>query len=201
MSKTTEALHHKGGPYSFDLFGMAADQEQVETPKKRTGQPKPAKAVKPASPQTILRNVEESDETEDDSSQDIDLDSFAAGDTTETFLAKRMFARMMSDLAGEIAATVPDMFGQIVDEREQRKQDALIWMFDLNPDGSEMPFTWVCDEIGFDYELVRRITGRSVRQDMKRILKLLSSMVSHEHAKTCELNLMEYVNLSGWELH
>lgn len=178
----------------MDLFGSA--QIIAVPPPKTVIRPQKASTVQPA---VLNRPRNEDPDATDEEAINLGEE---AGDTSDTFLAKRMFSRMLCDLAGDADADAAgDLFGHIEGAQEQRKQDALIWMFDLNPDGSEVPFTWVCNEIGFDAERVRRITGRSVRQDMKRILKLLSSMVSNEYAKKCELNLMDYCNLSGWQLN
>lgn len=130
----------------------------------------------------------------------LDLEPSGA-DSADTCIAKRMIDRMIADLAGEKEDVVADLFGHVDSERETRKWDALIWMYDLNPDGSDIPFTWACNEIGLDHEAFRRITARSVRIDLKRILKLLTGMVGFNYAKECEYKLADYVNLSGWNLH
>lgn len=181
----------------MDLFGTAP--VQINSPPKKVIALNKISAIKPECLKITHTEIDDFEDGDEDNS--IDLDVSSEGVWSDLFLAKRMIFRMMCDLSGEIDPAEPDMFGHILGTREQRKQDALIWMFDLNPDGSDVSFVWVCNEIGFDAERVRRITGRSVRQDLKRILKLLSYMVSNEHAKTCELNLMDYVNLSGWQLN
>lgn len=197
-SPTTMPFEPMLAHQEMDLFGIIpvkinSPPKEVIAPQKKTN------TLKPVSTKEHRIETDEFGEIDEDNS--VDLDVTPEGVWSDLFLAKRMFFRMMCDLSGEADPADPDLFGHILGTREQRKQDALIWMFDLNPDGSDISFEWVCNEIGFDPERVRRITGRSVRQDLKRILKLLSNMVGNEHAKTCELNLMDYVNLSGWQLN
>jgi hypothetical protein len=199
--ETTHVTGNEVAYGTFDLLGPAL--QQIADPPAPVNRPKQAsppfiQTVKAATNVTPKRPIDPDAEEED--SGDIVLEPFA-NDSTDTFLAKRMFMRMLSDLAGEAPKAAPDMFGHIEDGREQRRQEALIWMYDLNPDGADVPFVWVCDEIGIDAELIRRVTGRSVRDDLKRILKLLSSMVSPEYAKACEDKLMDYINLTGWNVN
>lgn len=181
-----------------DLFGVTA---RVEVKSVASKQPTFHRRSTPAANSSKEKQCEEGDDFESDAPIEIDFENISVGDTQETFVAKRMFARLIADLSGEASLTPPDLFGHINDDREQRKQDALIWMYDLNPDGSLMSFQWVCDEIGLDAEMIKRITARNVRNDLKGILKLLSSMVSPEYANACELDLQDYVNLSGWNLN
>lgn len=117
-----------------------------------------------------------------------------------SFIAKLMISRMVDDLGYKSENGDSDLFGQVAGERELNKQDALIWMFNLNPDGSAMSFEWACNETGLDHESLRSITARSTREDLKRILVLISSMVSLKYAQQCEAELLQYVNLTGWNL-
>lgn len=139
----------------------------------------------------------------DDAVEDVTNINLEPGgnDTADTCIAKRMMDRMIADLVGEKLQSQPDLFGHVDGDRETRKLDALIWMYDLNPDGSDIPFVWVCDELGLDHERLKRITARSVREDLKRILKVLTGMVGIDYARSCELKLSDYVNLTGWNLH
>lgn len=192
-----------------DLFGYALEPPlPPPIPARPVRIPKRARAT-PAvqSPAAFLKS-----DTEPDCSPEEDEEiafSINAGplDPPETYVAKRMWKILCVDLAATTCADL-DLLGDLVAQptdaglsAEHRKQDALIWMFDLNPNGADMPFEWVCNEIGLDHEAVRRITARNMRRELKLVLKLLSKLVSFAHAKQCELRLSDYANLSGWDLH
>jgi hypothetical protein len=196
-------------PVTEDLFGYALEPPRppvsastVCKPKRVRNKPV-ANATRPKA--SVQRRFAEPDaDEEEDPVPDIEANPY---DPPETNVAKRMWRMLCVDLAGT-TSTELDLFGDLSaqpDEHglspEHRKQDALIWMFDLNPDGADMPFEWVCNEIGLDHEAVRRITARNMRTDLKMVLKLLTKLLSFRHAKDCELRLAEYVNLSGWDLH
>lgn len=177
-----------------DLFGLS----QAAEPPRRAAPtaPKPA-AQKPKSAAPL-----DADDLDEDTDDVLNIDLEPSGnDSADTCIAKRMIDRMIDDLVGEKTQAPADLFGHVDGDRETRKLDALIWMYDLNPDGSDIPFVWACNEIGLDPELIRRITARSVRTDLKRILKVLTGMVGSEYAKACELKLSDYINLTGWNLH
>ncbi|MBK4735971.1 hypothetical protein [Noviherbaspirillum pedocola] len=170
-----------------------------------------ARTAKPAVKPQPIPEPEAPDATEEDLhavfAEIDDEDSAASGtysldvrfsDEPETIVAKRMFRLLLADLSGTTSGE-PDLFGQIIDsEREIRKFDALTWLYNLNPDGAQMSFDWVCDELGIDPEAIRRMTAANMRAELKRLLHVLSCMVSPEHAKNCECELAEYVNLAGW---
>ena len=135
-----------------------------------------------------------------------DLDSQSGGpiglqdcsdDSLDTFIAKRMFRMLLDDLSGASHAE-PDVFGQRCGTRDWRRYDALIWLYNLNPDGAAVPFDWVCDEIGLDPEAVRRISARNLREELRQVLQLIALMVGSSYASACEIDLMEYVSLEGW---
>jgi hypothetical protein len=85
--------------------------------------------------------------------------------------------------------------------RDYKKLDSLIWVFDLNPDGSELSFNWACDLTDHDTERMKRIIAKNMRSELKQCLVILASMISFEYAKNSEFELAEYVNLSGWDSH
>lgn len=193
MLHTINSQHQ--GTIFADLFGFVPDEKPASK-----ADPPALKAVRSpgkATPPTPKNHSSDIDDEPDGADALPSLDEDPS-DSPETFIAKRMFKVFMDDLSGRTDA-VPDMFDHVAGNREQRKQDALIWMFNLNPDGADMPFEWVCNEIGIDHELVRRVTARNTRAELKRIVKLLAGMVSVEHAKKCEIDLLDYVNLSGWQ--
>ena len=131
----------------------------------------------------------------------VNLEAIDPEDTPETLLAKRMFLRMLWDLKlRPEPASNSDLFGQnaTTNQGELDQLDALIWMYSLNPDGSLVSFEWVCDVLGFNADRVRRVTGRSMRAELKRIVNLLSTIVSESHARECELQLSDYVDVSAW---
>lgn len=137
----------------------------------------------------------------------IDLESIDAGDTPEMILAKRMFLRMMWDINGKSDDAAPDLFGQTsitsrkANRAEQNRFDALIWLYGLNPDGALVTFEWVCDVLDFDPHRVRRIVGRSLRKDLKRLVRLLSTIVGPVHAQACEEKISDYLDISNWSMN
>lgn len=133
----------------------------------------------------------------------VDLEASDPDDTVETKLAKRMFLRMIWDLTPRPEPTASqDLFGQAStsSQSEQDRLDALIWMYSLNPEPPRVPFEWVCDVLGFDPHRVRRVTGRSMRIELKRLVNLLSTIVGCDHARLCEETLSDYVDVSAWKL-
>lgn len=182
-----------------DLFGFVPDEKppsKADPPAPTAAVMKPEKATPQASQKPKSQATAGDDEEDDHELAMPNLDEDSS-DTPETFIAKRMWRLMMADLAG-LTEGEPDLFGQHCGDRERRKQDALIWIFNLNPDGADLAFEWVCNEIGIDHEVVRRMVARYMRADLKRILRLLACMVSLDHAMKCEIDLLDYVNLSGW---
>ena len=185
-----------------DLFGFVQEETTPSSspPPETIRRPAKTSATEPAiarSPPALRRRSDNNDE--DESAQPmfngLDEDDH---DTPESIIAKRMFRLLLDDLAGKCDAP-PDMFGQVIGNREQRKQDALIWMFSLNPDGAAMPFDWVCNEIGIDHEAVKRITARNMRGDLRRLLQMLSFMFGTAYGQKVEVDLLDYVNLDGWQ--
>lgn len=189
---------------NYDLFGLVP--EPVADPPIEKNQPQQDAQPPPSYIQAVKKKktnnappLSVDDDQEELEMGVIDLNPEET-DSADTFLAKRMFMRMLDDLAGKSEQAEPDLFGHIEGIREQYKQDALIWLYGLNPDGADVTFEWVCNEIGFDAELIRRVTGRNVREDLKRLLKMLASMVSPAYAKDCQIQLSDYLDLSGWDL-
>ena len=115
-------------------------------------------------------------------------------------IAERMKEMLLTDLNEGVSDAVPDMLGHIDGTFNNRKLDALIWVYDLNPNEVQLSFEWMCEMLDLDAQSMRRIIGRSVRQEMFRVLNILASMVSPEYAIDCEIALAEYVNLDGWRL-
>lgn len=171
--------------------------------KERVPAPKATPLVKNA----LKRKQDDSDDHEDDDTPTVDLEVIEVNDNPEMILAKRMFLRMMWDLSGDVEEAEPDMFGQTSIQShktslaEQCRLDALIWLFSLNPDGGLVTIEWVCEVLGFDVHRVRRITGRSMRNDLKRVVQLLSTMISQAHAQVCEDIISDYCNISSWKHH
>lgn len=164
-----------------------------------------SRSVTAASPATQSSAAQ--DDTEDDDAPTINLEAIDAHDTPEMILAKRMFLRMLWDLGGEVELAEPDLFGQTSVQCQkaslavQCRLDALIWLYSLNPDQALVTFEWVCDVLGFDPHRVRRITGRSMRNDLKRLVHLLSTIISEQHAQACEEKITDYCDISSWKLN
>lgn len=137
----------------------------------------------------------------------VDLEAVEASDTPETILAKRMFLRMMWDIEGKSEDPEPDLFGQVsvaskkTNQSDLNRLDALVWLYSLNPDGSLVTIEWVCDVLGFDTHRVRRIVGRSLRKELKRLVLLLSTIVGAQHAQVCEEKISDYLDISNWSMN
>ena len=198
----------------LDIFG--GFEEIAINPSKQRKQTLPAhEPVKPVTPglevrtapsPTVRAKPPEADNllVDPDEPESVDLESIEACDTPETILAKRMFLRMMWDIEGKAEEVEPDLFGQTsvtgskADHADQNRLDALIWLYSLNPDGSLVSIEWVCDVLGFDPHRVRRIVGRSLRKELKRVVHLLSTIVSAQHAQACEEKISDYLDISNW---
>lgn len=137
----------------------------------------------------------------------INLESIEASDTPETILSKRMFLRMMWDIEGKSEDAEPDLFGQTslaskkASQSDLNRLDALIWLYSLNPDAGLVTFEWVCDVLGFCPHRVRRIVGRSLRKELKRLVLLLSTIVGPHHAQICEDKISDYLDISNWRFN
>lgn len=212
MFSTIEAPNVGGAQADFFNISLPlsppaprASTPALKPPATRARAAKPATTPQPA-PEPEATSIRDEDlhavfaEIDDEDSDATGIYSLNVRvfDEPETVVAKRMFRLLLADLSGTTSGE-PDLFGQIIDsEREIRKFDALAWLYNLNPDGAQMSFDWVCDELGMDPEAIRRMTAANMRAELKRLLHVLSCMVSPEHAKNCECELAEYVNLAGW---
>ncbi|KFC72590.1 MULTISPECIES: hypothetical protein [Massilia] len=179
----------------------------------------PAKAVKPVKPGLVnqpkptlsasAQALPAADEllVDPDEPISVDLEAIEASDTPETILAKRMFLRMMWDIEGKSEDVEPDLFGQTsiasdkTSQSDLNRLDALIWLYSLNPDGGLVTIEWVCDVLGFDPHRVRRIVGRSLRKELKRLVHLLSTIVGAQHAQVCEDKISDYLDISNWSFN
>jgi len=116
-------------------------------------------------------------------------------------LANSMIEMLRLDLSrNNIATAAHDLFGQADD---YRKLDALIWVFNLNVGGAEISFDWCCENSNIDGEsldpdAVRRIIARSCRAELKRCLQIVCTTFGLPSANQCEADLLDYVNLAGW---
>jgi len=177
-----------------------ASPPKIETMVPATRKPAPAPAPPPTEEELDFAFL---DQRFDDGIA-VDLETVNPNDSIETMLAKRMFLRMIWDLKPRPAKIVAhDLFGQAseLSQGEQDRLDALVWMYGLNPDQPIVPFEWVCDILEFDPHLVRRITGRSMRTELKQLVNLLSTIVGVDHARLCEETLSDYVDVSAWKLN
>jgi len=213
----------------LNIFG-GSDEIYVNPPKASKATPPgpaplhdapapPAKAVKPVKPGLVSQSkptppvpakaepVADELLVDPDEPISVDLEAILASDTPETILAKRMFLRMMWDIEGKSEDVEPDLFGQTslashkTSQSDLNRLDALIWLYSLNPDGSLVSIEWVCDVLGFDPHRVRRIVGRSLRKELKRLVHLLSTMVGAYHAQVCEDKISDYLDISNWSLN
>ena len=165
-------------------------------------QTKPAAPV-PATPAPVVEELL----VDPDEPISVNLEGIEASDTPETILAKRMFLRMMWDVEGKCEDVEPDLFGQSslashkTSQSDLNRLDALVWLYSLNPDGSLVIIEWVCDVLGFDPNGVRRIVGRSLRKELKRLMHLLSTMLGEHHAQVCEDKISDYLDISNWSIN
>ena len=189
---------HASAQVSFDLFGPISNPDPPPSTK---SPPNEVKAIVNVKSETVKAKAKPINDDDDDENEcgiaDLDLEKREEGESFDTFFAKRMMRTMLYDLNGEVDVE-PDMFGHVICARETRIQDALIWMYSLNPDEGVVTFEWVCNELGLDPEGIRHITARIMRQEMKRVLRLIAEMIGYQYALQCELNLQEYFNLAGW---
>lgn len=116
-------------------------------------------------------------------------------------LARAMYDQMFIDLGLKTDSERDVQLGHEILSSEKRLMDALIWIYDLNPSGSDFPFESVCETLRMDPEVFRRVIARNMKSQLRNVVALIASMVSYEHAKTCELNLSDYANVSGWNLN
>lgn len=141
---------------------------------------------------------------DDDEPDVVKLEVIAKGESPALILAKRMFLRMMWDIEGKSDEVELDLFGQAslttakTSQSDQNRLDALIWLYGLNPDGSDVSIEMVCDMLELDPHRIRRIVGRNMRKELRRVINLLSTMVSQEHAQWCEEKLSDYLDVTGW---
>lgn len=213
----------------LNIFGDV-DEIPIDPPKSSKASPPgpaplhdapapPAKAVKPVKPGLVSQPkpartapaqalpVADELHVDPDEPISVDLEAIEASDTPETILAKRMFLRMMWDIEGKSEDVEPDLFGQTsiasdkTSQSDLNRLDALIWLYSLNPDGGLVTIEWVCDVLGFDPHRVRRIVGRSLRKELKRLVHLLSTIVGAHHAQVCEDKISDYLDISNWSLN
>lgn len=112
-------------------------------------------------------------------------------------LATRMLEIAMTDLS-YIIPPKNQLDAVIGKGRHRRKQDALIWIFNLNPRHARLTFDWVCEELDQDPEVYRRVIAKNCRTDLKVIVRVLVSMLGFKKAKQCADKLYEYLDLTGW---
>jgi hypothetical protein len=231
MHTTNPALHNSAEAIQLNIFGGSDEiflneprLSKETSPGPSTlhdGAMPPVEAVKPVKPKLVIQSnpacapgarakeapVPPELLVDPDESISVDLEAIEASDTPETIMAKRMFLRMMWDIEGKSGDVEPDLFGQTsldshkTSQSDLNRLDALIWLYSLNPDGSLVSIEWVCDVLGFDPHRVRRIVGRSLRKELKRLVHLLSTMVGAHHAQVCEDKISDYLDISNWSFN
>lgn len=152
------------------------------------------------------------DEAAEEDQHIVDVFTIAPKDTSAQRLAKAMFSRMIFDLvvltptsADVLEEAGLDLFGQRQiknckrDYAEMRKFDALIWIFNLSPDVPQISLDWVCEQLGFNTERIQRIVARSVKKDLRQLLRFIAGLTSADHANACQLALADYVDLASWD--
>lgn len=167
-------------------------------------------AAQPAQPLTPALDPAHAHEAllvDPDEPVDIDLEAIDVNDTPELILAKRMLLRMMWDINGKSEEIAPDLFGQRTNSNRKAKRaendrfSALVWLYDLHPDEPRVSLGWVCDMLDLDPHRIRRIVGRSMRGELKRLVHLLSTIVGPKHAQACEEKISDYLDISNWSFN
>ncbi|MFJ3318596.1 hypothetical protein ACIPLR_24895 [Herbaspirillum huttiense] len=78
---------------------------------------------------------------------------------------------------------------------------AIVWIFELCPNKIHFPFVWACEEANQDAEVIRRGVAKVRRQAMILVLRTLAKLVNYKFAQKKQQQLLEYVDLSDWQLH
>lgn len=127
-------------------------------------------------------------------------------------LAELMFMRMKHDLSYLLVSDEEyereliesfqevDLFGSAAasvchDRRMLDKLDAIIWLYDFNPDEVLISFEWVCDMLSLEAEQVRRIVARTLHAEILQALDLVAEIIDNKHAQVCAEKISEYVNV------
>lgn len=113
-------------------------------------------------------------------------------------LATKMLSLAMSDLAENSALSETDMFG-FQRPNDWIQKDALVWIFDLNPDGADISFGWVCEQLEHDPEIFRRVIARNMPEEIKGTIRTLSFLVDEKTIQGVVHTMSNYVNLDEWE--
>ena len=114
-------------------------------------------------------------------------------------LASKMLSLALDDLEQQSEKKdMDDMFGFAKPDDLVRK-DAIIWLYSLNPEGSDIPFEWVCDELGHDPEIFRRVIARNMPEIIKETIRMLAYLVDDQTIRDMVHTMSEYLNLDDWE--
>ena len=113
-------------------------------------------------------------------------------------LALKMLSLALADLEQQSEKNDMDMFG-FTKPNDLVRQDAIIWLYSLNPEGSDIPFEWVCDGLGHDPEIFRRIIARNMPEIIKETIRMLSHLVDEKTIRDMVHTMSDYLNLDGWE--
>lgn len=207
IAVATSDIINRAAPATFQLHdGPAPCQKPVKRSLASSEVPS-ARAPTTAAPAAHTPPAHEALLVDPDEPITIDLEAIEAGDTPELILAKRMLLRMMWDINGKPDDITPDLFGQMTstDKKAKRAENdrfsALVWLYDLHPDEPRVSFGWVCDTLSLDPHRIRRIVGRSLRAELKRLVQLLSTIVGQQHAQACEEKISDYLDISHWQLN
>lgn len=112
-------------------------------------------------------------------------------------LATRMLEVALTDLSF-IPPPNKQLVATIGKGRHRRKQDALIWIFNLNPRDARLTFDWVCEELDQDPEVYRRVISKYCGSELKVIVRVFVSIMGYKTAKQCADKLYEYLDMTGW---
>jgi hypothetical protein len=210
ISVATSGVIRRTEPTAAKLHDAPAPSTKPVNPglqRRAAAKPAPASVTAPTVPARDPAHAHEALLVDPDEPVVIDLELTDVNDTPEMILAKRMLLRMMWDIAGKTDDIEPDLFGQRTNSDRKAKRaendrfSALVWLYDLHPDEPRVSFGWVCDMLDLDPHRIRRIVGRSMRGDLKRLVHLLSTIVGPKHAQACEEKISDYLDISNWSFN
>ncbi len=138
-------------------------------------------------------------------------------DTPDLVMCKLLGNMMLNDMRAIVsrrnfaACTGPDLFAfEGRDQDELRIYDTMQWIYafqDPRPDevingvnvvDVMVPFSFVCERLGWDAEWIRRVAARCLRQHFKGLLRTIAAFEDDGFLLKCERRLEDYVDVTGW---
>jgi hypothetical protein len=102
---------------------------------------------------------------------------------------------------------LPDLLGDVMGETNRQQQikaaaqDALIWIFGLNPSPPDISFEAATGQIeGFDVQRFREVVASVCHRELRETLRMVWRMVDKNEAQVVADRLARYVNIDGVRL-